>query len=103
MSCPVLSSARPPISAMASGAQLGVPSPDRAGTHHGARMAESADLASAPALIAGQSAAPSIPSRRSHVVTDPALGTNPSMAYVVCAPIRHAQVDTTPARAPPGG
>ncbi len=99
-SAPVLSAVRRPIFAAASGAQLGVPRPNRAGTHHGAVPA---GRASAPGLITGHSSAPSTPSRRSQVVTEPALGTKPSSAYVVSWPICQAQLDTTPAGAAPGG
>src|SRR5258707_2297973 len=100
MSAPVLSAERPPIPATARGAQLGVPSPNKAGTHQGAMPA---GRASAPGLITGHSCTPSTPSCRSQVVTEPALGTKPSSPYVVFSPICQAPVDTTPSGTASGG
>ncbi len=74
MSAPVLSGVSPPISAVATGAQLGVPRPNRAGTDHGP------EPLSAPGLIEGHFEGPSRPACRSQLVTPPALGTNPSSA-----------------------
>ena len=96
-SAPLLSGVSPPICAVAAGDQLGVPSPNRAGTHHGPPPVR------APGLIAGHSRGPSAPSRLSHTVTAPAFGTKPSSAKLVRAARRQAQVETTPAGAGPGG
>src|SRR5262252_6444069 len=100
MSLPVLSAVSPPISAVASGVQLGVPRPKSAGTHQGP---PSARPDRAPGLIRGHCPAPSTPSWRSQPVTAPAFGTNPSSAYAVVSAARQAQVDTTPRGTPVGG